>query len=334
MTTKIGLFAIVLSLLMTGTVVAAPTTVNGDPFMLVATGPGTAQLFGLTSDALGRVYIGNNANNTTGIPVQRFDVTLFSGVPIATQAFGPAVGDADGLAAGGGFVFVGDQNEGLRRITISDGTSSILVAGVGINGTGSPVVYRPSDGHVFVGFGATVPGAPGQNRIDEYNAAGGLVQTFATTAEPETMTFNPISGLIYYADFDTQVRSFNPLSGADLPVGNSSGTIDGGLAFDSISGKIFVGTANGVNSGRVETIDPLTGMTQLFATGFDGSLGILREPVSGDLYFLETNQLYRIEAIHVPEPGTITLTGLGLLGLFVFASRRRIGGSRVASECG
>jgi hypothetical protein len=76
-------------------------TVNGAPFTLVATGPGTAQLFGLTSDAQGNVYIGNNSNNTTGIPVQLFKPSLFTGAPISLQNFGPAVGDADGLAFGG-----------------------------------------------------------------------------------------------------------------------------------------------------------------------------------------------------------------------------------------
>src|SRR3954452_4939248 len=86
---------------------AAPVTVDGDPFTLVATGPGSAQLFGLTSDAQGRIYIGNNSNDTTGVPVQRFDPALFSGAPIALQGFGPAVGDADGLTFGNGFIHVG-----------------------------------------------------------------------------------------------------------------------------------------------------------------------------------------------------------------------------------
>src|SRR5205085_1393974 len=71
---------------------AAPVTVGGDPFTLLATGPGT-QLFGLASDGQGRVYAGNNSNNVTGISLQRFDPALFSGAPIALQSFGPAVGD-------------------------------------------------------------------------------------------------------------------------------------------------------------------------------------------------------------------------------------------------
>jgi uncharacterized repeat protein (TIGR01451 family) len=277
-----------------GPVTLGQASFSGNPFTLVANGPGTAQLFGLTSDAQGKVYIGNNSNNTTGIPLQVFDPALFTGTPISLASFGPAVGDADGLAFGNGFVYSGDRDEGLRRTAIPAGTSSIFVAGTAINGTGSPVVVRPSDGHVFVGFGATIPGAPGDNRIDEYDSTGTFVQTFDTVGETETMTFDPISGLIYYADFDSEVRSFNPITKVDSHVGNSSGTIDGGLAFDPITGLIFVGTANGTNSGRVETIDPATGMTKPFASGLDGSLGILREPVTGDLYFLDANHLYRL----------------------------------------
>jgi hypothetical protein len=294
-----GLLALVFAASLTSFVAsatAAPATVNGDPFTLVATGPGTTQLFGLTSDGAGRVYAGNNSNNTTGIPLQMFDPALFSGSTIALQNFGPAVGDADGLSFGGGAIYVADRDEGVRRIAVPAATSSVFVAGAAINGTGSPIVFRPADGHLFVGFGATVPSVAGAARIDEYDALGSFVQTFTTVGETETMTFEPSSGLIYYADFGSEVRSFNPITHADMHVGNATGVIDGGLAFDSLSGKIFVGTANGTNSGLVETIDPTTGVEKLFASGFNGSLGILREPVSGDLYFLESNQLYRIDS--------------------------------------
>jgi hypothetical protein len=287
---------------------AVPMTVNGDPFDLVGIGPGTSQLFELTSDTLGRVYAGNNSNDPGGIPVQMFDPALYFGTAIALQSFGPPVGDADGLDFGGGFIFVADRDEGVRRISVPGAAHNVFIPGAAINPTGSPIVYRPSDGHLFVGFGATSGSALGDNRIDEYNALGGFVQTHTTVGETETMTFDPVTGLIYYAPFSTEVRSYNPNTMVDLHVGNSSGFIDGGLALDPISKKLFVGTANGPNSGLVEIMDPTTGMTQLFASGFNGSLGIHREPMSGDLYFLETNQLYRLESeFIIPEASTLTL---------------------------
>jgi hypothetical protein len=62
-------------------------------------------------------------------------------------------------------------------------------------------------------------------------------------------------------------------------------------------------------------MDPSTGLTTPFATGFNQSLGILREPVTGDLYFLESNQLFRLESSKVPEPAAIGLFAMGMVGL-------------------
>jgi hypothetical protein len=209
---------------------------------------------------------------------------------------------------------VGDRDEGIQKIDIATGTTTLFKAGVAINGTGSPFVVRPSDGHFFVGLG----GLTGVNHIDEYDAAGNFIVSHATGTDVETMTFDPVSGKIYYAAFGSEVRSLDPGTNADAHVGNSSGTIDGGLTFDPITGLLFVGTANGGNSGRVETIDIGSGTTTLFATGFNGSLGILREAVSGDLYFLEDNALYRIANEDLPQP-TASAPAPGGAALFGFA---------------
>jgi hypothetical protein len=118
------------------TAYAAPTTVAGDPFTLVGMGGGTP-LFGLTSDAAGRIYIGNNSNVATGIAVQLFDPALFTGTAISLQNFGPAVGDADGIASFGDSIFVADGPEGLRQLAVADAANSIYLAGVATNATGS-----------------------------------------------------------------------------------------------------------------------------------------------------------------------------------------------------
>lgn len=292
---------------------AAPVTVGGDAFTLVATGTHDVQLFGLAADGLGNIYAGNNSNNTTGIPVQKFDRTLFSGAPIPLADYGPNVGDADGIAYHSGNLYVADRDEGVQKISVPGAVASLFLAGKATNPTGSPIAIRPTDGHIFIGHGTDGPAA-----VDEYTATGAFVATHATSQFVETMTFDPGSGLLYYANFGSSVRKLNPNTDADSAVGSSSGTIDGGLAFDPLSGLLFVGTANGANQGRVETIDVGTGTTTLFATGFNGSTGIIRDPFSGDLYFLESDALYRIDTSEVPtgsvpEPSMIALFGASLV---------------------
>src|SRR5678816_208487 len=83
---------------------AAPVTVAGDPFVLVATHPTGPPLAVLTADANGRIYAGNNSDGP-GIPVQLFRPDLFSGAPVAFSNFGPVCDDADGVVASQGFLY-------------------------------------------------------------------------------------------------------------------------------------------------------------------------------------------------------------------------------------
>ena len=263
---------------------AAPTSVAGDAFVLVATG-GTVELCCLISDAQGNVLAGNNSNGP-GIPLQRFRPGAFTNAPIPFEDFGPVCNDGDGLTSSGGYLYVSDIYVGVQKVNLTNGSATVFLPNSGKNATGSPLAFRHSDGHLFVGYGYL--GGP---RIDEFDAAGAFVTNYTTLEEVETMTIDPASGMLYYAPYGTSVHAYNPVTKADSLIANITGTVDAGMAFDTITHRLFVGTANGSDQGLVYSIDPTTGAVALFASGFQGCLGILREQASGDLYFLEANAL-------------------------------------------
>jgi hypothetical protein len=82
----------------------------------------------------------------------------------------------------------------------------------------------------------------------------------------------------------------------------------------------------------VETINPSTGARKPFASGFNGALGLLREPLSGDLYFLEGSQLYRLPSSAVTgslAPAQVAVPALSgisllLLAMLVMAATARV----------
>ena len=293
-TTKYQMLLTLAGFLYAGSAFGAPISVAGDTFVLVATDFGSTpfQMFGLAADDHGNVCAANNSNGQPGVPLRRFRPSTFVDTPVPFEDFGPACNDADGLASGAGFFYVADYVAGVRKISAADGSDSVLLPDYARNETGSPIVYRASDGHIFVGYGTDTP------RIDEFDATGGFVTNHTTTALVETMTLDPASGTIYYAPWpDGQVRAYNPKSRTDTLVAQIDGTIDGGLAFDALSRRLFVGTANGANQGRVYTVDVTNAAVALFAFGFDGCLGILREQTTGHLYFLEAHNLYRLKKV-------------------------------------
>jgi len=332
-TTRIAALALSLAAALAGgrSADAAPVTVQGDAFTAVAQGPTGVQLYNLVAGQLGKIYIGNNSNNATGVPVQVFDPASYSGSLINLGVIGPSVGDADGITGGGGYLYAPDNAEGVRRISMADGSSTLLMSGVAINGAGSPLLY--AGGYLYNSFGNG-----GFARIDQYTLAGAFVRSFHVGTAVETMTYDSTTGSIYYADgpFSTSiVRRLDPSTGVDTVVGSSMVGIDGALYFDALSGLIFAGGANGVNAGSIFTINPLTGQATLFATGggsgFGGILGIVRSDYDGHLYILDSassgsrSVLYRLETqevdeqLGVPEPASLALAGLGVAA---FIARR------------
>ena len=265
---------------------AFPRPVLGGSFVLVATNAGTGQVYGLAGDDQGFVYAGNNSGSfPPDAPLSRFRPSNFSGHALPFENFGPVFADSDGLAYGSGFLYVASLN-GLFKVSVANASSSTFIPTIGTNLNGSPVVFRPSDGHIFVGQDTAI--------IYEYDAFGVYITNHPTANNVETMTMDVRTGLIYYAPFPAGVvSSYNPVTRKEAALVSIDGAVDGGLTVDSVSGRLLVGTANGANPGCVFTVDLSTGEADLLGTGFRNCLGILREPISGNLYILGQFGLYQ-----------------------------------------
>ena len=103
---------------------------------------------------------------------------------------------------------------------------------------------------------------------------------------------NPL--VVFYADYSPRVRRFNFSTSVDVLLSTlpPADTVDGGLSYDGISGRVLAGAAN---SGTIYLVHPtIAGSPILFASGFSNVVGVLREPLTGDLYVLEWHRLFRL----------------------------------------
>jgi hypothetical protein len=274
----------------------APATIYGDPFVLVATHTNPIYLFGLTSDSLGRIFVGNNANSAqnSGMPVQ---VHIPAPVPTPPTGFTDLgttlMGDADGISCVGNLLYVADP-AGVQLFTLPNSApgAGAFLPGVAANGDGSPLAATATS--LFVGHGAFSSG-----QIDKYQLPSGtFVQSYSAQFPVETLAKDPSGDTIYYAPYGSSIYQY-PLASSDTLLASlPGGAIDGGLTFDPISGQVLAGAASG---GGLYSVDPNNPQVKLFANGFTSCSGILREPLTGDLYVLEAHALWRLCSNYVSK---------------------------------
>ncbi len=295
---------------------SAQNIVNGPAFTLVSVSPVAAQ-FGLAETPSGLILIGNNSNGSPGWPIQVFDPSLYINSPIITSSLGSPVQDADGLAVNGAFAYVADAAAGVQKVQLSNGNTNLFTTGAGQNGAGDPIAIRASDGHVFVGQGMSFP------TIQEFDVNGNLVFVHTPTAAAETMCYDAKRKLLFYADYNNIVRSYDPVTFVDTFVANVATTIDGGLSVDPWSGLILVGTVPQVpGAGLVQTINPMNGVVTTLAQGFDDIHGVVRAVATGDLYVLTDTELWRVKGPGVGPVSycTAKINSLGCSPLMTMAN--------------
>lgn len=170
----------------------------------------------------------------------------------------------------------------------------------------------------------------------------------STVGSNQIWDVNPVNGnksVILNADFDGMTFSSDgkTLYGADLATGTVQGRdiatktkvfesapiagLDGSsLGTGSLAGNIFVNT----NHGDVYEVILSTNVQTLIASG--GSRGdfVTVDPTNGTLLLTQTDSALRLTApagggfgTAVPEPGSVTLLGIAVVGLAGYGWRRR-----------
>ena len=216
---------------------------------------------------------------------------------------------------GGPITTVGDELFGYGEVSsIRDNTGS-LVWSRGDNGR--ELTFE------FDGFIAAAVN-PGGTGVDEIDFTGGSITFFSDTA----LDFDPISGTGYnngtewlnlagvlqdFAGSHTTDYTLHS-TGALLGTGVLSGTGTGLLEVDA-----GVGLANSIFDTDTFAYTDAAGTADLFAD-FDFNSSFTN--TGSSIFDLEFNGTANLRGFTVPEPGSMALMGLGLLGFGVAARRK------------
>jgi len=314
------------AMMLTPTATAAGFTLSTFAFNFPFNGNGVGPV-GIGFPSSGGVLVGDYAtgNFYRLSDVDGHDISV---TPISAGGYGSS--QISGLANSGGTMYVALQaSNAVARIT-DNGTFVAAVASgfpnSGWGGLATGLVTNPNNGHLFV----SEPSSWGGNPVSDLNPATGTFTTFVG-ASFDGMTTD--GNVLYGADISQQrIRGFSLSSGNygaevyDSPV--ISGLDGSALGTGSLAGNIFVNT----NGGSLIEVNLATNAETVIGTG--GSRGdfVSVDPYTGTLLLTQTDSILRLTPPAgggfnggnvIPEPATLTLFGIGGVGLMVCALRRR-----------